>query len=76
MTEMHDVHRHGDGSIDMGFYRARAHALRRAQIARLGRASRRHVVQLVAQLADCIRPDRPRQAVMQAAVAGRGRKLT
>jgi hypothetical protein len=74
MTQMHDVRRHRDGSIDIDFYRARGQALRRAQIAQAGRTSRRHLVQLIAQLADCIRPDRSRRAVMQTAVAGRWRK--
>ena len=67
MSEMHDVRRHGDGSIDVNFYRARARALRRTQIAQTGRASRRQVLQLLAELADLIRP-----AAMQPAVARRG----
>jgi hypothetical protein len=67
MSEMHEVRRHSDGSIDMDFYKARAHALRRAQIAWTGRASRRHVLQLFAELADLIWP-----AAMQPAVARRG----
>jgi hypothetical protein len=76
MTLMHDVRRHCDGSIDIDFYRARGQALRRAHLAQAGRASRRHLAQLIAQLADCIRPDRPGQAVMQTAVARRGQKRT
>jgi hypothetical protein len=67
MPEMQEIRRLGDGSIDMDFYKARAHALRRAQIARTGRASRRHVLQLLAELADLIRP-----AAMRPAVARRG----
>jgi hypothetical protein len=67
MSEMHEIRRHSDGSIDMDFYKARAHALRRAEIVRTGRASRRQVLQLLAELADLIRP-----AAMQPAVARRG----
>jgi hypothetical protein len=72
MSEMHEVHRHSDGSIDMTFYKARAHALRRAQIAQMGRASRRHILQLLTEFADLIRPDRYRQAAMQPSVVRRG----
>jgi hypothetical protein len=67
MSEMHEVRRHSDGSIDVNFYRARARALRRAQIAQMGRASRRQVPQLLAELAELIRP-----AALQPAVARRG----
>jgi hypothetical protein len=70
MPEMQGIRRQSDGLIDMNFYKARAHALRRAQIAQMGRASRRHILQLVAELTDLIRPDRP--AAMQPAVARRG----
>ena len=72
MSETHDVRRHRDGSIDMDFYRARAGALRRTHIAQVGRALRRHVLQLLAAFADVMRPDRRRQAVLQPAVARRG----
>jgi hypothetical protein len=67
MSEVHEVRRHSDGAIDMNFYKARAQALRRAQIAQMGRASRRHILQLAAELIDLIRP-----AAVQPAVARRG----
>jgi queuine/archaeosine tRNA-ribosyltransferase len=63
MPEMQEIRRQSDGSIDMNFYKARAQALRRAQIAQMGRALQRHVLQLFAALTELIRSEAMRPAV-------------
>jgi hypothetical protein len=80
MSEMQDVRRNSDGSIDFDFYRARARTLRRAHIAQVGRASRRHAVALLRTLAERLWPDRhptarPRPALHLAPVRQVARKF-
>lgn len=49
-VRQHEIRRRADGSIDTGFYAARAQALRRAEIAQAGRRLGALVAKLKAAL--------------------------